>query len=134
MAAYTAAMAAGLIGMVAAYSKGRSHSKTVEKKIDAIIKQSKEIRQRLLVLVDLDAESYLKVVKASKKNKSEKRKALKTAQKVPKEVTKLCYKAVDLIPYLVKNGNPYLVSDLEVAAEHLLSAYNSAMILINANE
>jgi len=131
--AYSAALAAGLISMVAVYSKNKGKSKTVELRIEKISEQSKGISHRLLELVDLDAKAYLNVVKAKNKSAGEKKKALMEAQKVPAEICQLSYRAVNLISYLVKNGNKYLISDLEVAAELLFSAHRSASILYQAN-
>jgi len=134
-AALTAALAASLISMVANYSKGKSKSKRVEGKINNILKASEVIRKRLLVLVDLDAEAYLKIVKARESASLKKKKeAKKAARSVPQEICKLCYKAVALTPFLVENGNKYLLSDIEVAIELLLSAYNCAVINVEVNK
>lgn len=133
VAAYSACLAVGLIGMVAAYSKGRAVSRSVENRINKISIQSKEIYLRLLELVDEDAQSYLEVVKSRKKPKNEQVKALNCAKKVPKEICRLSYKAIGQIEYLIKFGNKYLISDLEVAAELLLSSHRSASILYQAN-
>ncbi len=131
--ALTGSLGVALIEMVANYSKGRSQSKRIEHRIEKILEQSKEIRQRLLELVDLDAEAYLKVVKTRRASVKEKKAALRGACAVPKEVSKLCYKAVRLSPFLVAQGNKYLVSDIEVAVEMLLAAFNSAQINIEVN-
>ena len=64
-AALTAATAAALVSMVANYSKNKKSPKNVENKICSIFKQSEKIRKRLLKLVDLDAQGYLKVAQAS---------------------------------------------------------------------
>jgi len=133
-AALTGSLGVGLIEMVANYSKGRSQSKRIESRIEKILAQSKQIRQRLLELADLDAEAYLKVVKSRKSSDREKKAALKAACDVPKEVCKLCYKAMDFTPFLVKQGNQYLISDIEVAIEMLRAAYNASLINIAINQ
>lgn len=132
-AAYSAALAVGLISMVGAYSKGKGQPKRIEAKIARICEQSKLIREQLLDLVDLDAQAYLNVVKAKNKSKKEKQQANKKAQKIPLEVCRLTLKAVDLIPYLVIHGNKYLISDLSVAGEMLLAAHRSAAVLYHSN-
>lgn len=132
-AALTAALGLGLISMVANYSKEKSKSKRIEKRILTTIKTSEQIRKRLLQLVDLDAEAYLKVVKSRKSSASARQKALKQARSVPAEVTRLCYKAVQLTPFLIKNGNKHLASDLKIAVEMLLAAYNASLINVEIN-
>lgn len=131
--AYSASVAVGLIVMVAQYSKGKGKSRRVENRIEGILKRGNTIRLRLMDLVDLDAQAYAGVVQARGKGKREQNRALREARKVPMEVGKLCLKAVDLIPFLVLNGSKYLLSDLEVAAELLLSAHSGALRLCRSN-
>lgn len=123
-AALTAALGLGLISMVTNYSLGRkSNTKTVEKHLKKILAHSESIRLRLLELTSLDSEAYLK----------DRRQGTKSALAVPQEVCKLCYKAVQLTPFLANKGNPYLLSDLEVALELLLSAFLAARIMVRTN-
>lgn len=133
-AALTAATGAALVSMVANYSKGQNQSKQIENRIRSILKQSEQIRKRLLELVDLDAQAYLGVVKSRRAQVRLRKKALRDASKIPHEVCRLCYKAIQLTPYLVENGNPHLISDIEVAAELLLAAFNSARINVGVNQ
>jgi len=133
-AALTGALGVALIEMVANYSQGRSSSKRTENRIQKILQHSTQLRQRLMELVDLDAQVYLKVVQTRKAPAKEKKAALKDACDVPREVGKLCYKAVRMTPFLVEQGNPYLISDIEVAIEMLLAAYNSARINVEINK
>lgn len=128
-AAYAGALGVGLILMVAHYSQGKSEKKSIENQLNTLIKKSETYRNRLLELVDLDAEAYMRVVKARKGMQKEKDTAAKAATKIPKEVCKVCYQAVQLLPFLVENGNKHLIGDVEVAAELLLSAFNSAQVL-----
>ena len=124
-AALTAALGLGLISMVTNYSIGRkSNTPTVEKRLAKILTCSESIRLRLLELTSLDSEAYLK--KAQNQSAKE-------AKAVPQEICKLCYKAVQLTSYLAQKGNPYLLSDVEVALELLMSAFNSARIMVRIN-
>lgn len=133
-AALTACLGVALISMVAQYSKGKNKAKSADARIRAILKESEKIRKRLLVLVDSDAQAYLKVVKARKGHAKAKQAALRQAQKVPMEVCRLCYKALDLAPFLVKEGNRYLIGDIQVAGELLLAAFSSARINVEINQ
>jgi len=133
-AALTAAMGVGLISMVANYSVGRkSNTKAIDKRLGRILAQSEPIRLRLLELTSLDSEAYLKVSAARSLDIKTQRQAAKFARAVPQEVCKLCYKAIQLTPYLVEKGNPYLISDVEVALELLMSAFNAARVMVRVN-
>ena len=133
-AALTGAMGVGLISMVTNYSIGRkANTKAVDRLLAKILAQSEPIRLRLLELTSLDSEAYLKVATARTLDKKAQRQAAKEAKAVPQEVCKLCYKALQLTPYLVHKGNPYLVSDVEVAVELLLSAFNGARVMVRIN-
>ena len=124
----------GLISMVANYSLEKSKSKVINRKIRDILKKSENLKKRLLLLVDLDAQAYLKVIRSGTKDVKARKAALKKARDIPMEVCRLSYKAIQLTPYLVKNGNKYLLSDIEVAIEFLQAAYNASMIHVRINK
>ena len=133
-AALTAALAVGLISMVANYSIGRkSNTPTVEKRLSQLLAQSESLRLRLLELTSLDSKAYLKVSAARSLDKKAQKQAAKEAKAVPQEVCKLCYKALQLTPYLAEKGNPYLLSDVEVALELLMAAFLAARIMVRIN-
>lgn len=133
-AALTAALGLGLISMATNYSIGRkSNTPTVEKRLAGILTCSESIRLRLLELTSIDSEAYLKVSAARSLDKKAQAQAARAARVVPQEICKLCYKALQLTPYLVQKGNPYLLSDVEVALELLMSAFNSARIMVRIN-
>lgn len=132
-AALSAALGVALIEMVANYSVGKNGVKAVEARFGKILRQASQYRRRLLELVDLDAQAYIGVVKARQASAAKKQAALKQARAVPQEICRLCYAAIQLTPFLVHNGNKYLLSDIEVAGELLLAAYNSALINIHVN-
>jgi len=134
VAALTAALGLGLISMVANYSIGRrANTVAVEKRLAKILAKSELIRRRLLELTSLDSEAYLKVSAARSLDKKAQHQAAREARAVPQEVCKLCFKAVLLTPYLAQKGNSYLLSDLEVALELLMSAFSAARIMVRIN-
>ena len=133
-AALSASLGTALISMVGRYSIGKGKAKSIDSRIQKIVSDSDRIYRRLLQLADLDAKAYLKVVAARQGTSKQKKAARQQAMKVPSEVGHLCYRAIQLTPYLVKEGNKYLLSDLEVAAELLYAAFNSAMISVRANQ
>lgn len=132
-AALTAATGAALISMAARYSKNSKNSKRVEQKLDELIKQAETIRKRLIELIDLDAQGYLRVVRARGASAAVKRKAYREAAKAPREVCRLCYQAVRLTPYLVEKGNPKLISDMAVAVELFMAAFSAARLNVEAS-
>lgn len=132
-AALSAALGAALISMVVRYSQGKGKTPVVQRKLQATLKTSERLRKRFLRLVDLDAQAYLGVVKTRKATKKRKKAALKHAREVPREVCRLCCEAVELTPFLVKEGSKYLLSDVKVALELLLAAFRSAQINMEVN-
>lgn len=134
VAALTGALGVGLICMVANYSIGRKvNSAALNRRFSSILAKAQVIRQRLLELSSLDSQAYLQLTAARSLDKKAQQRASKEARAVPLEVCKLCYKALDLIPDLVAQGNPYLVSDAEVAVELLDAAFNGAMVMVRVN-
>ena len=132
-AALAASLGASLIAMVIHYSLGKGQASWIEDKLKVTLRASQKLQKRFLELVDLDAQAYLQVVKSKKASKQVRKRAQAKARAVPREVAQLCYRAIELLPYLVKHGNKYLVSDLEVAAELLLASFNSALALLKAS-
>ncbi len=134
-AALTAAVGAGLISMVANYSIAKARTPAVAKKIEHLLAESERLRRRFLQIVDEDAQAYLQVVKVRpSKDVQLKKKARQRAAAVPQELARLCRQAVNLTPYLVKEGNKYLLSDIRVANELLLAAYAGARINVEINQ
>ena len=133
-AALSSALGAGLIAMVTQYSLGKGKPAAVEAKLNKILVKAVDIRSQLLELVDEDAKAYLDVVAARKLDKNAQKKAAQKALAVPRLICRLSYQAVELTPYLVDNGNPYLMSDVEVALELLLAGYHSAIVMVKANQ
>lgn len=84
--------------------------------------------------MDLDAQAYLGVVAARKADPASHKAALRAAARVPREVAKLCYQAIELTPALVRDGNKNLLSDVEVAVELLEAAFKSALINVAINQ
>lgn len=133
-AALVGAVAVALISMVANYSLGRGKAKRGETKMRQVLKKSKRLRQRLLTMVDLDAEAYLKVVQTRQAAPWIRQKARQKAREIPLEICRLCYAAVELTPELVRHGNPHLLSDVKVALEMLSAAFHCAMFNVEANQ
>jgi len=134
VAALTGALGVSLISMVTRYSKGKGKGKGVENQMSKILLKSEQLRRRLLELVELDTKAYQEIVRSKGKSAKIRQRAKKKALSVPREICRLCYKAVNLTPTLVKKGNQNLLSDLEVAIELILVSHYSSMVLIKENE
>jgi len=134
-AALTGALAAGLISMVANYSLGRkTNTKAVQHRLVKILKSSEAIRRRLLELTSLDSQAYLSMCAATRSlDKKAQRRSAQQALAVPREICKLCHKAILLTPFLAEKGNPHLLSDVEVAIELLTAAFSGARIMVRVN-
>lgn len=133
-AALTAALGAGLVSMVTNYSIGRkANTPAMDQKFKSILKQSEMIRKRLLELASLDSQAYLQLCAARNLDAKAQKKASKAARGYPLEVCKLCYKALELAPFLVAKGNPYLISDVQVAIGLLEAGFNGAMVMVKVN-
>ncbi len=133
-AALSAALGAALISMVTRYSIGRkNNTKALDRQLNTILQKSEAIRRRLLELAGEDAQAYLNVVAARSKDAKAQRSAAVKAGAVPKEVCCLCYKAVELTPFLAAKGNPHLLSDVEAGVEFLMAGFNAAMVMVRAN-
>jgi formiminotetrahydrofolate cyclodeaminase len=133
-AALSSALGAALIIMVTQYSQGKGKPKAVESQFAKTMAKAGKIRERLLSLVDEDAQAYLGVVAARKLDAKAQKKAANQAAKVPREICTLSFQAVELTPFIVEHGNPYLMSDIEVALELLLAGYHSAIVMVKANQ
>lgn len=134
-AGLSAALGASLLSMVANYSIGRKvNTKAVETRLAKSLKASESIRKRLLELTSLDSEAYLSIVAARKADAATQKKASRNAAAIGREICKLCYKAMELTPFLVEKGNPYLISDVEVAVELLQAGYIGSMVMVKVNQ
>jgi formiminotetrahydrofolate cyclodeaminase len=133
-AALSSALGAGLISMVTQYSLNKGKPVAIEEKLKKTLTESETIRERLLALADEDAQAYLGVVAARKQDEKAQKDAAKKAAKVPREICTLSYQAVELTPFVVEHGNPYLMSDVEVALELLLAGYHGAIVMVKANQ
>jgi methenyltetrahydrofolate cyclohydrolase len=130
--ALTAGMGAGLLAMVARYSAVRAANRRAASRIERLAEKCEAIKRELCGLIDEDAAAYSKVREAASKGGREKAAAERKARAVQQRVCRLCYQAIRMAPDLVKNGNPYLIADVEVAAELLLAAFNSGIVLVKA--
>ena len=133
--ALSAALGAGLVSMVTNYSIGRKgNGAALDARLCTLLKANETMRLRLLDLISLDSAAYLNIVAARKLDVKARKKAAQEAHQVGTEVCRLCYKVVQYIPFLVNKGNPYLLSDLEAAAELLMAGFNTSLVFVKLND
>ncbi|MEI6437636.1 MAG: cyclodeaminase/cyclohydrolase family protein [Candidatus Omnitrophota bacterium] len=134
-AALSAAMGAALMAMSTRYSTGKGKPKVVEGRFDKIILQADKARAIFSGMVAQDAQAYLDVVAARKSaDKAALRAANKAAAGVPRELIKECRTLLKVVPFLKKEANKYLVSDVLAAEVFLNAAIKAAQTMIEANQ
>ena len=142
-AALVGALGAALNSMVANFTVGRPKFAEVEAQVRKLLEESESLRERLQELVRADMEAYGQVSAAyslPRASEAEKQartaaiqKALRSALAVPKEVTQLCYRALELAEGLVGTGNPNLLSDVGCAVQFAQAALECAALNVEIN-
>jgi formiminotetrahydrofolate cyclodeaminase len=111
--------------------------------IKDILEEGEILQEKLLELVDADAEAFSgvsRVFKMPRETEEEKaarreamQKALKEAAVVPMEAARLCLKALHLQERLLELGTPHAISDVGVGALFLGAALRGAYLNVQIN-
>ena len=143
VAALNAALAAGLTEMVANLTIGKKGYEAVAEEMNDIAGKSTELREKLTVAIDRDAEAYSEVMAAFKLPKAtdqEKglrslavQKAFKHAALVPLEVANHAVEVIDLAGRAVDSGNKNAVTDGLVATMNARTAALAALYNVKIN-
>ncbi len=143
VAALTGALGAGLVSMVCSLTLGKEKYKDVQQQVEALIKESEQLRSDMQDLIQKDTEAYgalsdvYKMPKATDAEKAARtakmQEALKKACQVPfeiglksLEVAKLARRAADI-------GNVLAVSDAGVAVLLAQACAQSAALNVKIN-
>ncbi|MGD9567670.1 MAG: cyclodeaminase/cyclohydrolase family protein [Sedimentibacter sp.] len=144
-AALTAALGTALNSMVANFSIGKKKFIDVKEKHEDLLKRGEALREKLIDLVDKDAEFFEPLSKAyvmpssteeEKKQKEEVlQKCLKVACSAPMETLECTYDAIKMHEEIVEISSKNIISDVGVGVQCLKAALNSAYlnVLINLN-
>ncbi len=138
-AAYSGALAASLVIMVSRSTIGKKNYETSWEPVEKILRQAEPLKEKLLLLVDKDAEAYSLVVSAlklpketeSQKNERQKRLevVLKIASETPDETILTSYEVFQLAKKLREIGNKNALSDattaMELARTSILGAWSN---------
>ena len=144
-AALTAALGTALNSMVANFSIGKKKFIDVREKHEDLLKRGEILREKLIDLVDKDAEFFEPLSRAyvmpsntaeEKEQKEEVlQKCLKVACSAPMETLEYTYDAIKMHEEIVDISSKNIISDVGVGVQCLKAALNSAYlnVLINLN-
>lgn len=143
IAALTGASAAALIEMVANLTIGKEGYEDVQDEIKEIQKKSSAYKEKLLGLIDEDANSFNQVIKGfrmPKETDEEKEVRKKTIQEgykhasnVPFSIGETAYELLDLAERVVEIGNKNAITDGAVAAMSARNAVRGAFYNVKIN-
>jgi len=141
--ALAAAMAAGLVEMVANLTVGREAFTAVEADMQAILGAVPPLRRELTALVDKDSAAFDKVMaarrlpRANDDEKARRRQAIEEATQgaaaVPLRVTALAAEVIALARVVAEKGNPNAISDAGVAGRLGLAGAEGAGLNVRIN-
>ena len=133
-AAVSGAMGAALIAMSGRYALGKGKSAALEQEINAMINRVDGARLEFLALAGRDAEAYQNVLRTRKAgDKAAHAQALAAAGGIPCEVIALCEACLQQTPFLDREGNPLLRSDVKAAEALLRAGIEAARAMQEAN-
>ena len=143
VAALAAALAASLTEMVANLTIGKKDFEDVDREMQAIAKETRKYRDKLVQDIDKDADSYKAVMAAygmAKETDEEKRKrttaileALKQAALVPLNVAGDAADLLELAGNVAKKGNKNTITDAAVGVMMARTAVLAALYNVKIN-
>ncbi|MDY3974146.1 cyclodeaminase/cyclohydrolase family protein [uncultured Veillonella sp.] len=143
VAALTASSAAALIEMVANLTLGKEKFKAVEAEMQAIQKETSQLKQDFLDMIDEDCAAFNEIMAAYKlpKNTDEEKTARqaaiqgasKGAALAPFKIGETALSLFDLAEAVIKRGNPMLVTDGAVAVINARAAVKAAFYNVKIN-
>lgn len=141
--AYCGALASALASMVANLTVGKKKYADVEADMIVMLEKLAVVRERLLELVDEDAEAFKPLAAAYRMPKSTPEEAaaknealqaaLADACEVPLEIMRTCARVVEMSEFLAQHGSRLALSDVGVGALFAKAALNGASLNVFAN-
>jgi glutamate formiminotransferase/formiminotetrahydrofolate cyclodeaminase len=142
-AAYSGAMGASLVEMVAKLSMGKAKYKDIEPRMEEIIPEANAIRESLEKAVDEDAGAYQEVMQAYKlpkgttEEQTNRQSAIEAginkAVEVPSRVARLSTRTLELALEVAREGNQNAISDAGAAGAVSLASVLSAGMNVRIN-
>jgi len=143
IAALTAAQGAGLVGMLASLTKGKTGYEPIWEKMSETADVSAKQAQRFLDFIQKDVDvfnEYMAVLKMPKDTDEQKaarsallQKAVINATEVPLSLAKECYGFISVAEYTIDYGNKGATSDGCIAVLLLKSAALAALYNVKIN-
>lgn len=142
-AAYCGALASALASMVANLTVGKEKYAAVEADMLVMLEKLSDLRERLLELVDEDADAFgplaaaYRMPKTTPEEQQAKNGALQAALvgacEVPMEIMRACAQVIEQCEFLAANGSRLVLSDAGVAALFANAALQGASLSVYAN-
>lgn len=143
VAALAGALGTALGGMVCNLTTGKKKYAQYEEDIQRIMNEAEALKNRLLELIDEDAQNFFPLSKAyglPKNTEEEKKikeetlqKCLKVAIQGPVDIMKVCYDAIKLQEELVDKGSMLAISDVGCGVLLLKGAMQSGWLNVVVN-
>lgn len=133
------ALAAALTMMVGNYSVDGKKYDDVRADVKILLKKADELKNRLIELIDKDAEAFEPLSQAYKISKDDPERAdlfesaCLNAALVPLDIVKTCGCVLDITEQMLKKGNKMLASDVGCAAILSKAAMESAALNVYVN-
>ena len=138
-AAYSGAMAAGLVSMVARLTIGKKGYADVEREMEDILGESETLREELTLAVKEDSEAFNQVMVAYKKPKTDQNRedeiqdAIMKAAAVPLAVARKALRVSELALKTAELGNKNAITDSGAGANLAYAAVTSAGYNVRIN-
>lgn len=138
-AALAGAVGIALGNMTGSLTAGKKKYADVEEDILALNAEAKEIRAKLLSLIDADAEAFAPLSEAYRMPKETPgydeimESALRKAASVPAEVMRTCGRAMDVIREYAEKGSRLALSDAGCGAECCRAAMKASLLNVHIN-
>lgn len=138
-AALVGALGTALCSMAGNLTLGRKKYAAVEPDIRALLEKAEKVKNRLLTLVDADAEAFEPLSRAysiprdDPKREDVLEEATKKACAAPMEMLEQCAQAVELLEEMLEKGSVMLVSDVGCGAVCCKAAMECAALNVYIN-
>ena len=137
--ALVGALGTALGTMVGNYTVGKKKYADVEEDVKSLMARAEDIRARLLVLVDADAEAFEPLSKAYAIPKDDPNReavmeqCLRDAAATPMEILRLSCQAIDLHREMLEKGSVMMLSDVGTGVIFCQSALYGAALNVRVN-
>lgn len=139
VSALAGALAISLGDMVGELTVGKKKYAGVEGLLRSLMARSIEIKERLLQLINEDAENFAPLAEAYAVPKDTPgrdellEQCLKTAAKGPQEIFDLCCEVIDILEIFGENGSTLMISDAATGASLARGALMGAAVNVKVN-